>query len=54
MLGLCYDETYGAMTNHNNRDDDRENDKNEYRNDVDNAASVLISDGQIIDLITTP
>ena len=50
MLGLCYDETYGAMTNHDDRDDDGDNDGNE-----DNKASSRSGfDGLIFDPITTP
>ena len=54
MLGLCCDETYGAMTNYNNGDDDRDNDGNKDGNDDDNAASESGSDGPIFDVISTP
>ena len=50
MLGLCSDETYGAMKNYDDGDDDG----NEDRNDDDNAASGSGSDGLVFDPITTP
>ena len=50
MLGLCRNKIYGAMTNHNDRDDDR----NEDENYDDNAASGSGSDGLIFDPIATP
>ena len=50
MLGICLKKIYGAMTNHNDRDDDR----NEDENYDDNAASGSGSDGLIFDPIATP
>ena len=47
MLGLFYDETYGAMTNY----DDRDNNRNKDRNDDDNATSISGSYGPIFDPI---
>ena len=50
MLGLCCNETYGTMTNHDGGD----NNGNEDINDDDNAASGLGYDGPIFDPITMP
>ena len=50
MIGLCCDETNGAMTNYDDGDDNG----NEDGNDDDNAASGSGSDGPIFDPITTP
>ena len=49
MLGLCCDETYGAMTNYNDEDDNGDNYGNKDGNDDDNAASESGSDGPIFD-----
>ena len=54
MLGICCDETYGAMKNHNNGYDVGYNDRNKDVNNDDNAASGVISDGPIFDPTTTP
>ena len=54
MLGLFCNKTYGAMTNHNGRDDDGDNDGNKDKNDDNNAASRSGSDGPIFDPIATP
>ena len=37
ILGLCFDKTYGAMTNYDDGDESRNEDEND--NDNDNAAS---------------
>ena len=50
MLVQCCDKTYGAMTNHN----DGDNDGNEDKSDDGNAASGSGSDGWIFDPIATP
>ena len=50
MLGLCCDETYGAMTNY----DDGDKDGNKDRNDDGIAASVSGSNGLVFNLITMP
>ena len=50
MLGLCNDETYGAITNYDDGDDNGSEDGN----DDDNAASGSGSDGPIFDPIATP
>ena len=50
MLGLCKEETYGAMSNYNGVDDDG----NEDRNDDNNAAYRSGSDGLIFDMTPTP
>ena len=49
MLGLCCDEPYSVMTNHDDGDDDGDNDGN----DDDNAASGSGSDGPIFDPTAT-
>ena len=54
MLGLCCNETYGAMTNYDNRDDDGDNYGNKDVNDDDNAAFGSGSDGPIVNPIMTP
>ena len=54
MLGLCYDKTYGAMTNHYNGDDEGDNNGNEDGNYDDNAASGSGSDGPIFGPIVMP
>ena len=54
MLGLCCDETYGAMTNYDDGDDDGDNDGNNDGNNDDNAASGSGSDGPIFDPIESP
>ena len=54
MLGLFCDKTYGAMTNYDRGDDNRDNDGNEDGNDKNNAASGSESYGPIFDLIRTP
>ena len=46
MLGLCCDETYSAMTNHDEIDEGRDNNGNEYVNNNNNAASGSGSDGK--------
>ena len=51
MLGLCC-KKYGAMTNHDGRDDIGDNDRNEDGNGYGNSASGLGSNGLIFDLIT--
>ena len=51
MLGLCCDKTYGAMTNYDRGDDNRDNDGNEDGNDKNNAASGSLSDAPIFDVI---
>ena len=48
MLGLCCDETCGAMTNYDDGDDDGDNDGN----GDDNAPSRSVSDGPIFNPIT--
>ena len=53
MLGLCCDETYGAMINYDVRDDYGDNDGNEDKIDDDNAASGSGSNGPNFDLIMT-
>ena len=40
MLGLCCNETYGAMENHDDIDDNEDNNGNEYINDNNNAALI--------------
>ena len=54
MIGLCYNETYGAMTNHDDGEDDGYNNRNEDRNDDKNATSGSGSDGPISNPTTTP
>ena len=54
MLGLCCDETYGAMTNYNDEDDNGDNYGNKDGNDDDSAASESGSDGLIFDPVTMP
>ena len=39
MLGLCCEETYSAMKNHDDGDDDGDNVENEDENNDNNAAS---------------
>ena len=39
MLGLCCEETYSAMKNYDDRDDDGDNVENEDENNDNNAAS---------------
>ena len=41
MLVLSCNETYGAMTNHDDGDDNRDNDRNKDRNYDENVASGL-------------
>ena len=53
MLGLCCNKIYGAMTNHDNGDDDVDNVRNEDVND-NNAASRSIYDGLTFNVIATP
>ena len=54
MLDLCCDETYIAMTNHVDRYDYGDNDRNEDVNDNDNASSRSGSDGPIFNPISAP
>ena len=41
MLGLCWDKTYSAMKNHNERDENGDNNRNKDENDNGNVASRL-------------
>ena len=50
MLGHCCDDTYGAITNYDNGDEDG----NKNGNYDDNAASISGSNGLIFNLITMP
>ena len=52
ILGLCCNKIYGAMTNHDDRDDSTDNDRNEDLNDNDSAAYGLGANGPIIYPIT--
>ena len=54
MFGLCCNEKYGTITNHNNVYDDGDNDRNKDGNDDANSVSRSESDGLVFDLITTP
>ena len=54
MLGLCWDKTYGAMTNYGDRDGDGDDNENNDGNEDDNVTSGLRSDGPIFNPITTP
>ena len=54
VLELCCDKTYGTMAEYDGGDDDGDNDRNEVRNDDDNATARSGSDGPIFDMITTP
>ena len=52
IFGLCCDETYGVMTNYNHGAGSRNNDRNEYIKDNDNAVLGSGSDGPIFNPIT--
>ena len=54
MLGIYCNKTYGAMTNHEDRDDGGYNNRNEDKNNDDNTASGSGSDVLIFDPIATP
>ena len=54
MLGLCCDETYGAMTNYGDWYDNGDNDGNKDGNDDNNSASGSLSYGLIFNLIIHP
>ena len=54
MLDLCCDETYGAMTNHDDGNDSGDNDRNKDKNDDSNVASGPGSDGPVFNPIATP
>ena len=54
MLGLCCEETYGPMTNHNNIDDNGYNDSNKDKHYNENSAYGSVSNGQIFNPVATP
>ena len=58
MLGIFWNETYGAMTNYNVGDDGRDNggdnDGNQDRSDANNAASGSVSDVPMFQPIKMP